>query len=312
MSVHCIKKIFLIFWVCAIALSTKCVFSQKCTELNQSKKHQIQDYIIARYKVASQADIILLEVKQVNDSCFWNFRYETTDPKREINLYASPDGSYLFPDLYDTHIDPLKEESLRKNKIANALAEGISPEIGSKNSPVTIVIFSDFQCPYCKRMSDALIKEYISTELIPTRVIFKNFPLPMHRWAMTAAEMAECVSLQNPSEFWKIHNYIFDNQRAFTGANIKEKLEDYVKENIKLDQVQYSTCVTNDLALGPIKKDVDLGQKNGVSSTPTIFINGAIYSGAKSSDEIKKIVESIAANAKNNILLPSTKVIKAN
>jgi protein-disulfide isomerase len=113
----------------------------------------------------------------------------------------------------------------------------------------------------------------------------------MHSWAMTAASMAECVTLQKPGEFWKVHDFIFDNQAQLNANNIKEKITQYVAANVAIDQVQYKSCIDNNFAMGPVQADLDLGQKLGVRSTPTIFINGELYSGFKNAMQLEALLD---------------------
>jgi protein-disulfide isomerase len=244
-----------------------------------------------RYHIASSAEISLVENAQSNESCFWRLRYETASPKRDITLYLSPDGSYLLPTLYDLRIDPLAEEKAHADKLMKTLVASSSPTIGPATSAVTIVEFSDFECPYCKRMKETLENEVLPDEKGKVRLIFRNFPLPMHPWAKTAAQMAECVSLQKPEAFWKLHDYLFEHQTSLTIANIRDNITSFVASNVDIDKSQFQTCVEKDLAVGPVAQDIELGQKNGVVATHTIFINGVLYQGAKSAAQLRELIE---------------------
>jgi protein-disulfide isomerase len=276
----------------AFALTRGNAQNHNCSAPSDSKRTQVLDYVIARYKVASKADLVLIENKQANDACFWLFKYKST--QREITLYLSPDGSYLTPTLFDMRINPQVEEAANRERISRSLVSGSSPSIGPKDAAVTIVEFSDFQCPYCRRMADMLAKSNLKGSSTQTRIVFKFFPLPMHPWASDAAKIAECVSLQNPDEFWKVHDYIFGNQQQLNIGNLKDRLSDFIAANVKIDQTQFKTCIDNDLALGPVTKDVNLGKSLGVSGTPTLFINGEIYRGIKDAAQLRSIIEEIS------------------
>ncbi len=286
--------------------------AQKCAEPNETKRRQVEDYVIARYKLSSTADVILTESKAANEACFWLFRYEASNPKREVAIYLSPDGHYLLPALYDLRIDPKAEENQAREQNAKSLLAGISPEFGSKDAPVTIVEFADFECPYCKRMADTIKKDFLPGESSRVRFLFKQFPLPMHRWAMAAAEMTECVSLQKPSEFWKLHDYIFENQAQLTEANLKEKATRFVAANVAIDQAQFQFCVDNDLAMGLVKKDMELGQRLGIRGTPAIFVNGILYPGLKDGAWLRTIVELAAKGGELPASAPSSSVVSDN
>ena len=297
--------------ICATSVQAH---AQKCTAPSAAKRAEVEEYVLKRFNVPSAADLILVENKQDNDSCFWQLKYEVSSSKREITLFLSPDGKYLLPALYDIRIDPLIEEKTRREEIAKALLAGAPPAIGDEKAPVTIVEFSDFQCPYCKRMADTLEHDFLPNEKQNVRLVYKSFPLPMHSWAMAAAKMAECATLQNPTDFWKIHDYLFAHQNELNPGNLRENLTAFVTASTGLDKVQFQTCVERDMALGPVNQDVELGRKNGVHATPTIFINGVLYSGLKNADQLKSLVDdamhgTLSSNAE---LAPISQTANAN
>lgn len=265
--------------------------AQTCPTPSSAKRAEVETYVIARYEL-SLPDVVLSESKAANDACFWLFRYKVSNPrKQEISVYLSPDGNYLLPTLYDLRVDPQAERKALRQSNQKALLEGIAPEIGPEDAPVTIVEFADFECPFCKRMADTLRKDFLPSAGNRIRFVFKNFPLPMHPWAMAAAEMAECVTLQKPGEFWKVHDFLFENQAQFTADNIRDKITQFVAANVAIDQAQYRSCVDNDMAMGPVKKETDLGQRLGVRGTPSIFVNGALYSGFKNAPQLHALIE---------------------
>lgn len=279
----CVLSIIL----CATAVGQ----TQNCKMPTSEKRVAVEAYVMKRFNIASPADLILVENKQANDGCFWKLRYEASPSQKEITLYLSPDGNYLLPTLYDIRVDPLLEEKAQREEIAKALVAGDPPAIGDEKAPVTIVEFADFECPYCKRMADTLEHDFLPAEAKNVRLVYKSFPLPMHPWAMAAAKMAECAALQKPSEFWKVHDYLFAHQKELTAGNLRENLTAFVAADAGLDKTQFESCVERDLALGPVNKDVELGRKNGVHATPTIFINGVLFAGLKSADQLRSLVD---------------------
>ena len=300
------KKNWIVCATLSVALSAPVLRAETCPTPSSAKRAQVQSYVLARYEL-SLPDVVLLESKAANDACFWLFRYEVSSPrKQEISVYLSPDGNYLLPTLYDLSVDPQAEKKALRESNQKALLDGISPEMGPENAPVTIVEFADFECPYCKRMADTLRKDVLPGEGNRVRFVFRNYPLPMHPWAMAAAEMAECVTLQKPSEFWKVHDFLFENQAQLTADNIRDKITQFVASNVAIDQVQYRSCVDNDLAMGPVKKEMDLGQKLGVRGTPAIFINGALYSGFKDAPQLRALVEGAQKGDFHAAMLPES------
>jgi len=137
---------------------------------------------------------------------------------------------------------------------------------GPKNAKVTVVEFSDFECPYCARANKQVTK-VLKKYKGKVRVVFKHFPLGFHKKARLASEYACCADKQG--KFWELHDKIFDNQK-----NIAEKdLKKYAKA-LKLDMGKMSKCLAANKCKDKIRRDKALGEKVGVSGTPAFFING--------------------------------------
>lgn len=280
--------------VFACLLSASASYAQKCAAPDAETHRQVTDYVLQKYHYHSPDEISITESKQVNDACYWHYRFHSEKPQKDISLYLSPDRKFLSASLFDLHDDPQAEEKAAQVKAAKDLIGGLSPETGNASAPITIVLFSDFQCPYCKRFADMLEKEYLPGNSQQVRVRFKNYPLSFHAWSMNAAEMASCVTLQRPDEFWKIHDYLFENQSRFSDPGFKEDVFHFVSEKIAVDQKQYRQCVDYEMTMGIVKQDQELGQRLGVHATPSFFINGIFFSGIKSADQLHALVEEIS------------------
>ena len=154
-----------------------------------------------------------------------------------------------------------------------------------KQPDVTIQIFSDFQCPYCRMFAPAAREiESKGIEGIQTKVEFRNFPLSFHPFAQLAAQAAAAAREQG--KFWEMHDLLFANQNALG----REDLLKYAA-SLKLDMAKF----TRDLDSDRIKKDVEADKAEGdsmhVQGTPTFFVNGKEYSGTKTADELKALVK---------------------
>lgn len=285
-------------FACALSVLISSAYGEECHAPSPQKRAEVASYVLKRFHVASQADLVLTENAQANDDCFWKLRYETASPKREITLYLSPDGQYVTPTLFDLKVDPLAEERAQAERLRKTLTAGDPPSVGPADAPVTIVEFSDFECPFCKRMADVLEKQVLPAQGKSVRIVFRNFPLPMHPWAKTAAQITECAAMQKPAAFWKLHDYLFANQQTLSKDNIHDQAVAFVESNTDIDKAQFESCVDRDMAAGPVAQDVDMGQKNGVRATPTIFINGTRYEGAKDAAQLSSLIQqAMAENA---------------
>ena len=148
---------------------------------------------------------------------------------------------------------------MERRKSAELMA-GLVPNKGSSKGPdgaaVTIVEFSDFECPYCRKLVDT-VKQLTPEEKVDLRIVFHHMPLQTHPWARTAAEDAACAQLQNSSAFWPIHDQLFDQQPSITSENIHEKLLAFAKSAKSLDLPEFQNCLDNQMSLGLVLRDLN-------------------------------------------------------
>jgi protein-disulfide isomerase len=157
------------------------------------------------------------------------------------------------------------------------------PTYGPKDAPITIVEFSDFQCPYCSRVNPALeqVKETYGDKISLT---FRDFPLPMHPEAPKAGEASHCADEQG--KFWEYHDKLFENQRALKDENLKA----YAAE-LALDGDAFAKCLDSGKYADDIVKDKADGEMAGVSGTPAFFINGVFLNGARPFENFKEVID---------------------
>lgn len=181
-------------------------------------------------------------------------------------VFVSKDGkTFLRGEMYSMSKDPFAENR-------SMLHLDGSPSIGPSDAKVTIVEFSDFQCPHCRILHSTL--QSIETEYPQVRIVFKNFPLSqIHPWAETAALGARCAFEQKPASFWTVQDLIFDNQDVISAENVWDKLVGFAAQS-GLDGDGLKTCMTSQEAKDAIAKDHAEGESLSITSTPTIFING--------------------------------------
>jgi protein-disulfide isomerase len=261
-----------------------------CKAPSSEKQQELSVYVAKQYHIPATSTITVTDGGEATGSCFWKLRFQVGIPKREISLYLSPDGQYLVPALLDTTVDPFVEERRIAEELSKSLLAGDPPMRGSATARVTIVEFSDFQCPFCKRLADA-IDQLPPEDRKEVRLVFHEFPLAMHPWAKDAAEVAECAALQSPEAFWKLHDYIFANQQTFKPDTARETIADFAIGNAGVNRAQFQTCIDKKLSAGPVEVDMDLGNKNTIRATPTFFVNGVRYDGAKDVNQLRAIIE---------------------
>ena len=167
-----------------------------------------------------------------------------------------------------------------------------SPVKGSKDALVTIVQYSDFQCPFCRRVEptiDRIMKDYNGK----VRVVWKNFPLGFHKNAMPAAEAAYTIyKLKGDEAFWKAHKKFFENQRKLGDDFYKE-----VAKELGVDMAKFEESLSKHTYQGIIKSQQMQGVRIGARGTPAFFINGKFLSGAQPYDNFKRIIDQEIKNA---------------
>jgi protein-disulfide isomerase len=162
------------------------------------------------------------------------------------------------------------------------------PSKGPSSAPVTIVEFSDFECPYCSRAEETVsqvLKQYGDK----VRLVYRDFPLPFHPNAQKAAEAAQCAGDQG--KYWEMHEKLFANQKDLK----PEALKGYAKE-LNLDPAKFEKCLDGGAKAAVVDANRKAGEKVGVTGTPAFFINGYQLTGAQPFEEFKTIIDAELAS----------------
>jgi protein-disulfide isomerase len=165
-----------------------------------------------------------------------------------------------------------------------------APAMGPADAPVTIVTFSDFQCPWCARAAQTLhqVEKHYDGRL---RIIFRHFPLGFHAQARKAAEAASCADEQG--KFWEMHDKLFETQDDLSLPKLKERAAELGLEAKSFDQ-----CLDTSQRAKDWQRDLAEGRQIGVASTPSFFVNGRLLTGAQPFARFVEIVDDELARAK--------------
>ncbi len=177
----------------------------------------------------------------------------------------------------------------KKYKVETQIAPPVRPRLkirrgneaqskGPKDAPITIVEFSDFQCPYCRR-AQANLKEMNNKFPGKIRFVFKHFPLPSHTLAPKASEASICAGDQG--KFWPYHDELF-----VMGADMRPDGLKAIAKKLKLDLGRFDDCLNGGLHAVQIYQDMEEGKRLGVNGTPTFFINGMMMVGTRSMERM--------------------------
>jgi len=206
-------------------------------------------------------------------------------------LYVTADGKHAITgDVLPFGAKPFDDARAKLEKGVNGAAKGPS------NAAVTIVEFSDMQCPHCKTAAPSI--EQLLAQEPDVHFVFQNFPLPAHNWAEKAADYVDCVGRSSNDAVWKFIEKTFGEQTNITEANADEKLKAIAGDSgVKADEI--AACAVKPDTKARIEASVALGKSVGVTGTPMIFINGRALSGAAPVELLKKVVEFSASQAKD-------------
>jgi protein-disulfide isomerase len=205
-------------------------------------------------------------------------------------FFVTPDGQHaVVGDIipFGAHpFDPLRKE-LEKRMTG--------PSRGPASATVTLVEFSDLQCPHCKAAQPVLDK--LLAENPNVRLIFQNFPLPNHDWAAKAAAYSDCIGHQSNDAFWKFIQAVYDAQGEITQTSADEKLN-AIADQSGVKGSEIAACAAKDVTVGRVQGSLSLGQAVGVTGTPTLYINGRpIHNvGQVSYEELKSLVDFAATD----------------
>lgn len=219
----------------------------------------------------------------------------TVDYKgQNVPLYVSLDGKYLISNVIPLEKNAGTPSDSGTNNGVNTGAPvnvelGDSPVKGKANAPVTIVEFSDYQCPYCGRFFNETLpsiqKNYIDTGKV--KFVYKDFPLGFHENAQKAAEAARCVREQKGDiGYFKMHDKLYGNQENLSVENFKKWARSLGANGEKFD-----SCLDSGKFASAVKADLDYGQSIGVSGTPAFFINGQMLSGAQPYSVFEQVIK---------------------
>jgi protein-disulfide isomerase len=168
-------------------------------------------------------------------------------------------------------------------RVEVAPASYTAPAKGPANAPVTIIEFSDFECPFCSRVVPTIaeIKQKYGDKV---RLVFRQFPLNFHPDAQKAAEASLCANDQG--KFWELHDAMFKDQKALAVDSLKAKAKE-----LGMNADQFNSCLDSGKHAETVRADIQAGSQAGVNGTPAMFINGRFVSGALPLNEFTKIID---------------------
>jgi protein-disulfide isomerase len=292
-----ISRISLFFPVLLVLLGAGCKAqtSSAASGIPTEVSRRIQTEIRSRYNVPAQIQISLSEPKS------------SDMPGYDLIVVTFSGGTHTSTHEFLVSKDRKTLAHLEKMDISQDFMSKIDvkgrPERGNANAKVTIVNYDDFQCPFCSRMHSTLFPNVLKTYGDRVKIIYKDYPLTeIHPWAMHAAIDANCLGQQNNDAYWEFADYVHSNQRLVAGANRAEAYTNLDRaasqqgEKHHLDAQKLNACVQK-ADEGAVRASMAEGDKLGVDSTPTLFVNGERLSGAVPEEELRSILDRALVSA---------------
>jgi protein-disulfide isomerase len=268
---------------------------------------RIQNKIRAKLGVPPNVNITLGERKSSEIGGFDTLpvTLSSGDRKLNIEMLISKDGKTLAR---------LERFDLGEDIMANIDLAG-RPVRGNPQAKVTIVNYDDFQCPFCARMHETLMQDVLKSYGDKVKIIYKDYPLiSIHPWAMRSAINANCLNAQNTTAYWDYADYVHANQQAIMGP--QEKRVPLPQQMITLDKAAFDQGTKHNLDSRKLEACISAqderavrasmaeGDGIGVESTPTLFINGEMMSGALPLEVLRAVLD--RALQAEGVTLPET------
>lgn len=229
---------------------------------------KVEAFLRYYFALGKDVEVVVGAPTELGTSSLLELPIEVKTPEGadKLKMYLTKDGRYLMRgELTDLTTDPLAENRA-KMQLANA------PILGDPKAPITLVEYSDFECPVCRGLHDALRGVLASNPQV--KVIFKDFPLDtIHPWARTAALAGRCAYQQDPKAFWKVYDLIYDNQDLISASNAWDKMLDFAART-GLNTDTFKSCMAGPQAAAEVDASLANGTLLEVHSTPTVFVNG--------------------------------------
>jgi protein-disulfide isomerase len=250
-------------------------------------REKIINYIRQRFGIPATVKITMTDLRETAypDYFVTTITLDDGKDKRNQPLFISKDMRYLVEgNLFNLNGDPRAD-------IVRLISVKDQPTQGPENAPVTLVEYSDLECPVCARM-----QEELETDIVPKygdklRVVFKEFPLvAIHDWALTAAIAAQCTYQIDPAKYVDFRSAVYKNQASINGEHARDLLL-HAGAEAGVDNMKLAACIDSKDSLPRVEANIREADALGVAQTPTMFINGRILVGAPPSADVYKVID---------------------
>jgi len=246
---------------------------QACDSLTDRDRLKLETYIKTWYKLPNEQRITLVDSNVVDAACYRKVVFHASVPAPELVMYLTPDKERLVVGVMDLTVDPSTAQRKMRQEMANRLMSGAWLVLGEDAAAVKMVVFSDFQCPYCKMFS-SMVNKLTREEQEQVQIIYRQLPLNIHSWARDAAALTTCVALEDKAAFWKLHDFLFAHQEELSKETLQGKVMEFITHETSIDTKAVTACLSQKSFEGRLHRDEQLAMDLGITSTPSVFLNG--------------------------------------
>ncbi len=251
-------------------------------------KPMMEAYLRHQFMLPMNLKVIVGDPKASEVAGLMAVDITVTDGKnmnQQVQFLVSKDGKKILQS---------KVLDIRESPFAGDLkllkTEG-APVAGPPAAPVTLVVFSDFQCQFCKEEAKTLRANLEKSYPTEVKLVFKTFPLEqIHPWAKTAAIIGQCVHRLNQGAFWQFHDWIFDQQGQISPENVKPKSLEFANGH-GVDGLQLTQCIEGKLTEKEVEKSEGEARALQINQTPTLFVNGRRLVGNVPWEQLKQVID---------------------
>ncbi len=265
----------------------KSLILEKMMEADPKKKGLTNDQYMDKY-IASKAKVSKAQIEAFIKEKNIPKEHVTPQIKERINNYLLIEAKKSAVDVWiaskskNSPIDVFIQKPRRPSFDVKA---GDAPFAGGKDAKVTIVEFSDFQCPFCAKAA-TIVQDLKKKYGKKIKIAFKQFPLPFHSQAKIAANAALCANEQKVDFFWKMHDAMFADQSKLSADDLKN-----LGKKLGVDSSKFDACIDSNKYAAKVAATIEEGKAIGVKSTPTFYINGQLINGAQPLEVFSQIID---------------------
>jgi len=280
-----------------LLLLARTSLAEQCQAISSQESARFETFLRAWYQLPSHQSLTLIDSSAVDSSCYRKLVFRASMRAPLLTLYLTPDGKHLVSGVMDLTVDPAVAQRKMRQELAATLASGAWLIRGDEEAPLKIVVFSDFECPYCKRFAE-IVQQLTPEERSQLQIIYRQLPLNIHPWARDAAALSTCVALQDKEAFWKLHDFLFAHQEELSKDTLQSKVLDFLSHETSVDAKAVSGCLNQKSFEDRLHQDEQLAIDMGITSTPSVFLNGRRIS-VRSIDDLRNAIRTARQDNSN-------------